>query len=271
MNKSGEVEFKPSTAQPIREFPHKDNKMEGGIEIFQLPEIDKSTGRPYNDRYILGCDPYDDDASNTMSLGSVFVLDLWTDKIVAEYTGRPMFAEDFYEICRRLCLYYNGRMNYENNKKGLFSYFSTHNCVYLLTEQLEFLRDKQMIKDIGYGNKARGTNATVAINSYGRNLLRSWLLRPTVVIQEVDGEPTEVMIPALFTLRSRALIKELINFNNEGNFDRISSMGMLMLLREDKIITYQGKISKEKQERASKSYLGNDPFFSRNYKSRRSQ
>ena len=271
MNKSGEVEFKPSTAQPIRDFPHKDNKMEGGIEIFQLPEIDKSTGRPYNDRYILGCDPYDDDTSNTMSLGSVFVLDLWTDKIVAEYTGRPMFAEDFYEICRRLCLYYNGRMNYENNKKGLFSYFSTHNCVYLLTEQLEFLRDKQMIKDIGYGNKAKGTNATVAINSYGRNLLRSWLLRPTVVIQEVDGEPTEVMIPALFTLRSRALIKELINFNNEGNFDRISSMGMLMLLREDKIITYQGKISKEKQERASKSYLGNDPFFSRNYKSRRSQ
>lgn len=269
MNKSGEVEFKPSTAQPIREFPHKDNKIEGSIEIFQLPEIDKSTGRPYNDRYILGCDPYDDDASNTMSLGSVFVLDLWTDKIVAEYTGRPMFAEDFYEICRRLCLFYNGRMNYENNKKGLFSYFSTHNCVYLLTEQLEFLRDKQMIKDIGYGNKARGTNATAAINSYGRNLLRSWLLRPTVVIQEVDGEPTEVMIPALFTLRSRALIKELINFNNEGNFDRISSMGMLMLLREDKIITYQGNISKEKQERASKSYLGNDPFFSRNYKSRR--
>ena len=271
MNKSGEVEFKPSTVQPIREFPHKDNKIEGGIEIFQLPEIDKNTGRPYNDRYILGCDPYDDDASNTMSLGSVFVMDLWTDKIVAEYTGRPMFAEDFYEICRRLCLFYNGRMNYENNKKGLFSYFSTHNCVYLLTEQLEFLRDKQMIKDIGYGNKARGTNATVAINSYGRNLLRSWLLRPTVVIQEVDGEPTEVMIPALFTLRSRALIKELINFNNEGNFDRISSMGMLMLLREDKVITYQGKISKEKQERASKSYLGNDPFFSRNYKPRRNQ
>ena len=271
INKSGEVEFKPSSVQPIREFPHKDNKIEGGLEMFQLPEIDRATGKPYNSRYILGCDPYDDDASNTMSLGSIFVLDLWTDKIVAEYTGRPMFADDFYEICRRLCLYYNGRMNYENNKKGLFSYFSKNNCTYLLTDQLEFLRDKQMIKEVGYGNKAKGTNATLAINSYGRNLLRAWLLRPTVVIQEVDGEPTEVMIPALFTLRSRALIKELINFNNEGNFDRISSMGMLMLLREDKMITYQGNISKEKQEKASKSYLGNDPFFNRNYRSKRSQ
>ena len=212
------------------------------------------------------CDPYDDDASNTMSLGSVFVLDLWTDKIVAEYTGRPLFAEDFYEICRRLCLYYNGRMNYENNKKGLFSYFSKNNCTYLLTDQLEFLRDKQMIKDIGYGNKAKGTNATLAVNSYAKNLLRAWLLRPTVVIQEVDGEDTEVTIPALFTVRSRALIKELINFNNEGNFDRISAMGMLMLLREDKMITYQGNVSRERQERESASYLGNDPFFSRNYK-----
>lgn len=271
INKSGEIEFKPSSSQPIRDFPHKDNKMEGGLEMFQLPEIDKSTGKPFNGRYILGCDPYDDDTSNTMSLGSVFVLDLWTDKIVAEYTGRPLFAEDFYEICRRLCLYYNGRMNYENNKKGLFSYFSKSNCLYLLTDQLEFLRDKQMIKEVGYGNKAKGTNATLPINSYGRNLLRAWLLRPIVVVQEVDGEPQEVTIPALFTLRSRALIKELINYNNEGNFDRISSMGMLMLLREDKMITYQGDVSREKQEKASKSYLGNDPFFNRNFKSRRSQ
>ena len=271
INKSGEIEFKPSSSQPIRDFPHKDNKMEGGLEMFQLPEIDKSTGKPFNGRYILGCDPYDDDTSNTMSLGSVFVLDLWTDKIVAEYTGRPLFAEDFYEICRRLCLYYNGRMNYENNKKGLFSYFSKSNCLYLLTDQLEFLRDKQMIKEVGYGNKAKGTNATLPINSYGRNLLRAWLLRPIVVVQEVDGEPQEVTIPALFTLRSRALIKELINYNNEGNFDRISSMVMLMLLREDKMITYQGDVSREKQEKASKSYLGNDPFFNRNFKSRRSQ
>lgn len=265
MNTKGEVEFRPG-GQPIREFPHKDNKIEGAVEIFQLPEIDRNTGKPFNGRYILGCDPYDDDASNTMSLGSVFVLDLWTDKIVAEYTGRPLFAEDFYEVCRRLCLYYNGRMNYENNKKGLFSYFSKNNCTYLLTDQLEFLRDKQMIKDVGYGNKAKGTNATLAVNSYAKNLLRAWLLRPTVVIQEVDGEQVEVAIPALFTVRSRALIKELINFNSEGNFDRISAMGMLMLLREDKMITYQGNISKERQERESASYLGNDPFFDRNYR-----
>ena len=266
LNNSGIVEFKPTSAMPIREFPHKDNKIEGAFEIFQMPEIDKRTGKAYNARYILGCDPYDDDESNTMSLGSVWVLDLWTDKIVAEYTGRPPFADDFFEKVRRLCLFYNGRMNYENNKKGLFAYFSRMNCTYLLTDQLEFLKDKQMIKDTGYGNKAKGTNATEAINAFARNRLRAWLLKPTTVIQVVDGEETEVDIPNLFTLRSRAFIKELINYNSEGNFDRISAAGMLMLLREDRIILYQGKVSREKQETANSSYLGNDPFFNKNYK-----
>ncbi len=267
INSSKEVEFKPTSDQPIREFPHKDNKIEGAIEIYKLPEKDRS-GRVFDNRYILGCDPYDDDESNTMSLGSVYVLDLWTDKVVAEYTGRPLFADDFYEICRKMCLFYNGRMNYENNKKGLFAYFSKMNCLYLLTDVLDFLKDKDMVKGSSYGNKAKGTNATAAINAYARNLLRSWLLRPVPVIQTIDGEDQEVMIPNLYTLRSRALIKELILYNSEGNFDRISSMGMLMLLREDKMILYNGEISKSKEEDASASYLGNDPFFKTNYDAR---
>lgn len=263
-SKGGQVEYKPTSAMPIRDFPHKDNKIEGAIEIYQMPEIDKNTGKPYNDRYILGADPYDDDESNTMSLGSIFVLDLWTDRIVAEYTGRPSFADDYYEICRKLCLFYNGRLNYEYNKKGLFSHFSTRNSLYLLTDVLDFLKEKQMMKD-GYGNKSKGTNASPAINAYARSRLRSWLLAPVPIMQTIDGEEKEVMVPRLFTVRNRALLKELINYNSEGNFDRISAMGMLMLLREDRMIRYQGDVSKEKQERANNNYDGNDPFFNRNY------
>lgn len=266
-NKEGQIEYKPTSAQPIRDFPHKDNKIKGAIEIYQMPEIDKNTGKPFNDRYILGADPYDDDESNTMSLGSIFVLDLWTDRIVAEYTGRPLYADDYYEICRKLCLFYNGRLNYEYNKKGLFSHFSTRNSLYLLTDVLDFLKEKQMMKE-GYGNKSKGTNASPAINAYARSRLRSWLLSPVPIMQTIDGEEKEVLVPRLFTVRNRALLKELINYNSEGNFDRISAMGMLMLLREDRMIRYQGDVSKEKQEKANSSYDGNDPFFKRNYDSR---
>lgn len=97
----------------------------------------------------------------------------------------------------------------------------------------------------GYGNKSKGTNASPAINAYARSRLRSWLLAPVPIMQTIDGEEKEVMVPRLFTVRNRALLKELINYNSEGNFDRISAMGMLMLLREDRMIRYQGDVSKE--------------------------
>ena len=103
-NGNGEVEFVISDDKPIRDFPTKDNKITGAIEIYALPEKD-SNGKIPNERYIAGADPYDDDASNTMSLGSFFVLDTWTDTIVMEYTGRPGFASDYFEICRKGCLF----------------------------------------------------------------------------------------------------------------------------------------------------------------------
>nr|DAY45720.1 MAG TPA: Terminase large subunit [Crassvirales sp.] len=263
-NSDNILEYKPTSASPIRDFPHKDNKVVGAIEILEMPEIDKNTNKPFDGRYIGGIDPYDDDESNTMSLGSIFILDLWTDRIVAEYTGRPLYADDFYEICRKMALFYNARVNYESNKKGLFSHFSIRNSLYLLTDVLEFLKEKQLAKE-GIGNKAKGTQASAPINAYGRNRLRSWLLSPVPVIQKIDNEDKEILVPRLFTLRNRALIKELIGYNTEGNFDRVSAMGMLMLLREDKMIRYQGNISRERQEEASSSYEGNDPFFNKNY------
>lgn len=260
INKIGEIEYKPSSNQPIRTFKSQDNKMEGAIEMYQLPERD-SSGKVFSNRYILSCDPYDNDQAESKSLGSIFVLDLWTDRVVAEYTGRPLFADDFYEIGRKMCLFYNGRMNYENNKKGLFAYFQRMNSLYLLTDTLEFLKDKDMIKARLFGNNTKGTTATPGINSYARTLLRNWLLRPVTVVTKQDDKETELTIPKLFTLRNRALIEELIGYNDVGNFDRVSSMMMLMLLREDKMIMYNGNLLASKQDEKDKEYLGNDPFF----------
>lgn len=263
LKKDGKVEFKPTSAQPVRHFPHKNNKLEGAVEIFKMPELDRD-GKPFNGRYIASQDPYDDDSAETMSLGSTFILDLWTDRIVAEYTGRPMFADDYYETSRRMCLFYNARMNYENNKKGLFAYFSKMNCLYLLTDVLEFLKDKDMVKGQLYGNKAKGVNATAPVNAYARTLIRNWLLKPVVTVQVIDGEEQEVTVPNLMFIKSKALLQELAQWNPDGNFDRVSSLGMLMLLREDKMITLGGDVSKA-VEHNNESDLGNDKFFRKNY------
>lgn len=267
--KNNRVEFNPTTGVPIREFPHKDNKIDGAVEIYTMPQKIRTDKGPVipNGRYLASCDPVDDDSSETTSLQSAFILDLWTDNIVAEYTGRPRFADDYYEQLRRMCLFYNARLNYENNKKGIFAYFSKMNSTYLLTDVLDYLKDREMVKGQLYGNKNKGTPATLPINNFARTLIRDWLLKPIPVQTEIDGEAVETKMPNLYRLRQRALIKELIQWNNEGNFDRVSSLGMLMLLREDKMILLGGDVSKAQAERPKT--LADDPFFAENYRARR--
>lgn len=263
-NKNKEIEFIPTTDIPIRDFPTKDNKVKGAIEIFNMPEKD-SNGNIIQGRYISFADPYDDDVSNTMSLGSVFVMDLFTDTIVAEYTGRPTFADDFYEIVRKLTMFYNAKCMYEQNKKGLFSYFSRYNCVYLLAETPSYLKDKQLIRDIGYGNKAFGINASLPIKNYGYKLIRDWLLKPyTKIEQDNEGNDIEINMPNLYRLKNRALIKELILWNPDINVDRVMALVQGVLYREEKLILYQGNLQKPSTYSA-KNYDGNDKFFTENY------
>ena len=266
ITKENTVVYKPdSNLKPNREFPHKDNKLEGAVEIHAIPVMD-STGKVPRGRYIAGIDPYDDDASQTLSLGSIYILDLWTDKIVFEYTGRPMFADDFYEICRRALLWYNAEANYENNKKGLFTYFSRHNCLYLLSDVLEFLKDKDENLRHAYGNKAKGTMASAPIKSYARTAIRNWLLKPVKILTIIDNEEVEKEVPNVCTLKSRALMKELIVWNPDGNFDRHDALGMLMLLREDKLRIFGVQTPSEAMKQREDKDLANDPFFVKNYK-----
>lgn len=265
-NKEGKVEFKPTNDEPIRKYGV-DNDTPGAIEIFEMPEPDRNGNIP-NTRYIIGHDPVDNDAAESNSLSSTFVLDLWNDKIVAEYTGRQNFADDNFEIVRKLCLFYNTKCLYESNKKGIYAYFSKMNSTHLLADTPEYLRDKQLIKYSNFGSNAKGVNANVAINNYANSLIRDWLMKP-VVIQTVDeeGNGIEMTSMNLFFIRNRALLEELIAFNPEINVDRIRALGMVMLYREEKMVLYQGNPAKDR-DKVPSDYIGNDPFFTNNYDKR---
>lgn len=260
------VEFVTSDDIPIRKW-NVDNSTRGALEIYEMPQKN-SNGRVYDSRYIIGHDPVDNDQAESSSLSSTFVLDLFTDRIVAEYTGRQPFADDNFEVVRLLCLFYNGKCIYETNKKGLFAYFQKMSCTHLLADTPEYLRDKQLVKYSSFGSNAKGVNATAAINNYANGLIRDWLLKPVQTIITEDGEEKEVTISNLYFIRNRALIEELISFDPVRNFDRVRAIGMLMLYREEKIILYGDSLNAESQEKADKSYLGNDDYFSRNYDDR---
>lgn len=258
----GKVEFQPTGDIPIRDFPTKDNKVVGALEIYEMPQKNSDGKIPF-DRYGFGLDPFDDDESGTMSLGSLFVMDFWTDRIVAEYTGRPLFANDLYEKVRLLCLFYNMKGLYESNLKGVFSYFSMRNCTYMLADTPEYLKDRQLITSIGYGNKSKGVRATTPIIKAGFRMIRDWLLKPVTRIEkDGEGNEIEVTVPNLYNLRCRALIKELIQWNPFGNYDRIMALVQLMLYREEKMILYQGDV---RSHEVQSSGMEADDYWTRNY------
>lgn len=263
-NNSNQVEFRPTGDIPIRKFPV-DNDTKGALEIYAMPEKD-STGTVFDNRYILGYDPTNNDQAESHSLASVFVFDLFTDRIVAEFTGRTEFADDMHEIVRKLCLFYNGKVLYESNIKGCYSYMEKVHSTYLLADTPQYLRDKQIIKYSGFGSSAKGVSATASVNNFANRLIKDWFNK-LVPIERTDenGNKEIIQTPSLYLLKTRALIEEAIQFNPEINVDRIRALGMVMLYREEYIILYGNNLNRESREKVRKDDPSNDPFFNRNY------
>lgn len=260
----GTVKYKPTSDEPIRKYGV-DNSTLGALEIYQMPEKD-SMGKVYANRYIVGYDPVNNDQADSFSLASIFVLDLYTDSIVAEYTGRQPFADDNHEIVRLLCIFYNAKCLYEANNKGTFAYFSKLNCTHLLADTPEYLREKQLVKYSAFGSAAKGVSVNAALNNYANTMIKDWLMKPINIIVKEDNTEKEVTVPNLYRLKNRALIEELVAYTPEINVDRIRALGMVMLYREEKMILYQGNVRLDKE--SDNNYLGKDAFFTKNYDKR---
>ena len=172
---------------------------------FERTANDREVIRNY--RYIGGCDPVDNDYTKDGSLASIFIFDTWTDRIVAEYTGRPVLASEFYNKCIMLCKFYNATLNYENNLKGLFGYFQNNNALYLLCDTPQYLRDMELVGDSLRGNKAKGTRTTKEVIKVGKTLQREWMLSSQ---SWVDGEGDEHTYLNYEKIRSIAYIQECI-------------------------------------------------------------
>lgn len=264
---TGEIAFRPTDDIPIRTYPV-DNDTKGALEIYSMPKKDRE-GKVFNDRYIIGVDPYDNDQAESHSLYSIFVLDTFVDDLAAEYTGRTNFADEAHDMVLKLCIFYNAKALYESNKKGLYSYMEKNRATFRLADTPEYLRDKQLVKYSSFGSSAKGVNASANINNFANRLIKDWLLmKVPVEVKQEDGHIEIQEIPKLYKLKNRALIEELIQFNPDINVDRIRALGMLMLYREQYIIRYGTGRTESSSEILSKDYAGNDEFFTKNFDAR---
>ena len=254
----GKVEFRATDDVPIRKWPV-DNTEQGALEIYEMPVKD-----PPQSRYIIGVDPVDNDQAESSSLFSCFVFDLFTDSIVAEYTGRKPFANDNYELVRLLCVFYNASCLYESNKKGMFSYFATKRSTWMLADCPDYLRERQLVKYSMFGSSIKGVTVNASVNMFANGLIRDWLNKTYAVeVKDEKGDIHIEEIPQLYRLRNRALIQELVSYGPEVNTDRVSALAQVMLYREHFIVLYGGSPSSADYNQKDDS---DDDFFDIDWK-----
>ena len=255
----GRVEFRATDDTPIRKWPV-DNTERGAVEIFEMP-----VKNPPHNRYIVGADPVDNDEAESTSLFSCFVMDLFTDTIVAEFTGRKQFADDNYEIARLLCVFYNASCLYESNKRGMFGYFAKMHSTWMLADCPEYLRERQLVKYSMFGSAIKGVSVNAALNFYAVGLIRDWLQKTyPVEVKDEKGETSTQQVPQLYRLRNRALLSELVSYGPDVNTDRISALAQVMLYREHFIILYGGSPA---ENEAKSDDVADDPFFDKDWQS----
>jgi hypothetical protein len=257
---SGEFIPKMSSKLVIKDYPYDHrNGVDSSVVIYEPPKKDNETGKVFSGRYIAGWDPTEDDnkMTNEHSLQSVYVMDLFTDRIVAMYTGRTYLTKDFYENVRRLLSYYNAICNYEKDKKGPYAYFDQKNSLYLLATTPAILAERGLQKINNVGNEAYGTRCTLGVIKLQIDFIKDYL--ETKIAENNERK-------LLHTIRDLALIKELIAYNAEGNFDRVRAFGQLMILRADRLKYVQSMkdrvLENKKKNRYEKSifhqyYYGN--------------
>lgn len=244
-NSNGELEWKMKKLGDITRYPlQKEDDPTGSIVIWEHPVKDAPIGL-----YILGVDPYDHDQSGTNSLGSTFVykrfqsFESYYDIVVAEYTGRPPTAEEYYENLRKLAIYYNGRVMYENERKGLFPYFTAKHCDYLLADQPDIISDVVGNSKV---QRKKGCHMNKQIKEWGEGLIKDWLNE-----EQAPGKKN------LHNILSEPLLEELISYNDTGNFDRVMALMQVMIYREQ---LYNLKVKEKKKENKNR-VLFDGPIF----------
>lgn len=247
---NGQVKATEKPSGDITNYPlKKGDKPHGSVVIWEYPVKDPPLGL-----YIGGCDPYDHDDSFTNSLGSTFIFkrvragEAWADVIVAEYSGRPDTAEEYYENVRKLLTFYNARLLFENERKGIYPYFTNKHCDYLLADQPDKIIS-EVFKDSKV-QRRKGCHMTKQIRAYGEGLILEWLLD-----EFEEGHPNVERV------YSEPLIEELIENDGVRNVDRVIALCMVMIYREE---LYQVKVSSAKEQNKQVE-LFEMPLFSKQW------
>lgn len=251
-------------------FPFSGSNQDAPFNIIEEPDQEKSP-KYY---YVASADFYKQETStDTDSVGTVVVYkypivgDKSGGKIVATYAARPKRYKDFNEKVLLLLEYYNAICLPENEDLGVFQTFleSKHLEEYYLEKHIDF-------------------NGTL---SYSEGSARKWgwtakqskqklisifrrYLEEEVEVENDNGEL--VTVKRIQTIDDIYMLSEILSFNENGNFDRISGalggVGLLHFLKKNYIYPSISFKNKKETEEEQEVKIRKVSFFQNNNRRR---
>jgi hypothetical protein len=244
--------------QPITNFPLKNSDLKDApVVIYEFP----MESPPYG-LYVAGVDPYRQGKSAySSSLGAVYIYkrmhsitdEKYQEMFVASYCARPDKKETWEEQARLLIKYYNARTLCENDDISFIEYMKAKGDAHYLEKQPDWL--KEIVPGTTVRREYGVHRSSDKIRDYLHNCLKKYM--EEVVIRETDENgDVKKEILGVSRIFDPILLEEIIQYNDEGNFDRIiaAELAIAQALKMDPIL---GKIGKSEDERLSSFFRPN--------------
>jgi hypothetical protein len=225
----------PITNFPLKNTDHKD----APIVIYEFPV----EAPPYG-LYVAGVDPYrQGKAAYSTSLGAVYIYkrmhaisgEKYQDMFVASYCARPDKKEVWEEQARLLIKYYNARALCENDEVSFIDYMISKNDAHYLEKQPEWLKEvvpnTTVRRDYGIHRSAE------KIRDFLHGCLKKYTEQTLLIEKNEEGEIISEK-KGMVKIFDPVLLEEMIQYNEDGNFDRIiaAELAVALAMKMDPIM-----------------------------------
>ena len=238
----------------IQEYPHDQSEnLDGCTVMIESPYTDQ-LGHVPSDMYYVIVDPfYKDESQDRTSLGAAYVYKADNpfsssegDILVAWYVGRPRTTDKFHKIVFDLARFYGATVQSEiaGGGKGLYDYAKINKLLHLCELEPNLMFNKSV--DVKESSKSYFMNMTTERVTQALTYLADWLLQERSITSTDSGKTITVL--NLNKIYDVGLLDELIKFNDDGNFDRISALRLLPFMIKEKAEVEIQKHSKKRKE-----------------------
>jgi hypothetical protein len=238
------VKHEFSDRLPITNFPLKNSdQKDAPVVIYEFP-VDTP---PYG-LYVAGIDPYRQGKSAySTSLGSVYIYkrmhaiagEKYQDMFVASYCARPDKKETWEEQARLLIKYYNARALCENDEISFIDYMISKGDAHYLERQPDWLKEivpnTTVRRDYGIHRSAE------KIRDFLHGCLKKYTEEAIHVEKDDDGNIISET-KGMSKIFDPVLLEEMIQYNEDGNFDRIiaAELAVALAMKLDPIMGRTG-------------------------------